>query len=203
MEASVASQVFGRLDRELWIVTAADGRRRGGMVATFVSHASLVDSLPRALIAVAKQHHTWQLIEASDAFGLHLISAGQVDWVWHFGLQSGCDVDKLSGFAVEEGQSGAPLLSDALGRLDCRVEARMDIGDRTVYLAEVVDARNNRDELPLTMKELLRTAPPERLDELKKLRDRDSAINAQAILAWRKFRVQSSEFRVDAANFEL
>ena len=194
MNPSVASQVFGRLDRELWIVTAANGGRRGGMVATFVSHASLVDSLPRALIAVAKQHYTWQLIEASDAFGLHLISAGQLDWVWHFGLQSGCDVDKLSAFAVEVGHTGAPLLSDALGWLDCRVEARMDVGDRTVYLAEVVDARDNRDESPLTMKELLRVAPPERLNELKQLRERDSAIDAQAILDWRKFRVQSSEF---------
>lgn len=186
MQPSVASQVLGRLDRELWIVTAADGRRRGGMVATFVSHASLVDSLPRALIAVAKQHHTAQLIEASNAFGLHLISASQLDWVWHFGLESGRTLDKLAGFVVEEGLTGAPLLSDALGWLDCRVETRMDIGDRTVYLAEVVAARDNRDEPPLTMKELLRIAPPERLDDLKQLRERDSAIDAEAILAWRE-----------------
>ena len=186
MDTSAAAQIFEQIDRELWIVTAAHGGRRGGLIATFVSHASLVPSLPRALIAVAKQHHTWQLIEVSHAFGLHLISARQLDRVWHFGLRSGRDVDKLAGFAIESGVTGSPLLSDSLGWLDCRVESQMDIGDRTVYLAEVVAARYHRDEPPLTMKELLRIAPPERLHELKQLRDRDSAIDAQAILAWRE-----------------
>jgi flavin reductase (DIM6/NTAB) family NADH-FMN oxidoreductase RutF len=186
MDTSAATQVFEQIDREVWIVTAADGGRRGGLIATFVSHASLVPSLPRALIAVAKQHQTWPLIEASQAFGLHLISARQLDLVWHFGLQSGRDVDKLAGFALQPGVTGAPLLNDALGWLDCRVENQMDIGDRTVYLAEVVAARHHRDEPPLTMKELLKIAPPERLHELKQLRDRDSAIDAQAILAWRE-----------------
>ena len=185
MNASAASQIFEQIDRELWIVTAANGGRRGGLVATFVSHASLVESLPRALIAVARQHHTCQLIEASKAFGLHLISARHLDWIWHFGLQSGREIDKLSGYALEQGVSGAPLLSDSLGWLDCRVETQMDTGDRTVYLAEVVAARHHRDEPPLTIKELLRISPRERLHELKQLRDRDSAIDAQAILAWR------------------
>jgi hypothetical protein len=35
------------------------------------------------------------------------------------------------------------------------------------------------------MKELLSVAPPERLERLKQLRERDSRIDAQAILAWR------------------
>ncbi|HEV3339205.1 MAG TPA: flavin reductase family protein [Pirellulales bacterium] len=185
MDIAAASQLVGQTDRELWIVTAADGQRRGGLVATFVCLASLVEELPRVLIALAKQHHTQQLIEVSGVFGLHLIAARQLDWVWRFGLRSGRDFDKLAGLAHESGETGAPLLSDALGWLDCRVETRLDTGDRTVYLAEVVAARMNHDEPPLTMKELLKIVPPERLAQLKQLRERDSRIDAQAILAWR------------------
>ncbi|HVA46541.1 MAG TPA: flavin reductase family protein [Pirellulales bacterium] len=185
MDISAASQLFSRTDRELWVVTSFDGRRRGGLVATFVGNASLVDSLPRALLAVAKQHHTWRLIEASDAFGLHLISARQLDWVWNFGIGSGRDRDKLAGYAIDDGVTGSPLLSEALGWLDCRVEARLDGGDRTIYLAEVVAARNDGSEPPLTVRELLRIAPADRLAQLKQLRESDSAIDAQAILAWR------------------
>lgn len=188
MDISPANQLFNLTDRELWIVTSADGDRRGGLVATFVCRASLVDELPRVLVALSKQHHTRQLIEVSNSFGLHLISPGQMDWLWHFGIQTGGDLDKLAGWATETAVTGAPLLTKALGWLDCRVENRMDTGDRSVYIAEVVAARFFRDEPPLTMKQLLKTAPRDRLDQLDDLRRRDSQIDAEAILAWRKAR---------------
>lgn len=186
LDVSAANQLFNLTDRELWIVTAAQGDRRGGLVATFVCRASLVDSLPRVLAALSKQHHTRQLIEESGAFGLHLISAKQIDWVWHFGMESGHTADKLSGWSTEAAVTGAPLLSEAIGWLDCRVETRLDTGDRTVYVAEVLSARQMRDEPPLTMKELLRIAPRDRLHELEQLRQRDSARDAEAIIAWRR-----------------
>lgn len=181
-----ANDLFNLTDRELWIVTAAHGDRRGALVATFVCRASLVDSLPRVLAALAKQHHTRQLVEASGCFGLHLFSAKQIDWVWRFGIPSGQQVDKLAGLACQTAVTGAPLLSEAIGWLDCRVESRMDTGDRTVYIAEVVAAHQDRSEPPLTVQELLKLAPPERRDELDQLRKRDSAIDAQAMLAWRE-----------------
>lgn len=186
MNEEVAAELLSRIDRELWLVTAADGERRGGLIATFVCHASLVETLPRMLVALARHHHTWELIEASGAFGLHLLGREHLDLVWRFGLQSGRDIDKLAGLTVETATAGAPLLTDALGWLDCRVEERFDMGDRTIYLAEVVAARKISDEPPLTMKQLLQIAPRERLDELSRLRQRDSAIDAEAILTWRK-----------------
>ena len=158
------------------------------MIATFVSHASLAPELPRVLMAVASQHFTWELIEANGAFGLHLIGEEQLDWVWRFGLPSGRDTDKLAGLAIETAVTGSPLLPGALGWLDCRVEARLDTGDRTAYLAEVVAARTIRNSRPLTLQRLLQLAPVERKQELRALRQRDAAIDAKAILAWRAAR---------------
>src|SRR6516225_194631 len=94
------ASLFARTDRELWLLTAAAGGRRGGLIATFVSQASIVPDLPRVVVGIAKQHHTWGLIEASGAFALHLLSADELDWVWRFGLQSGRDSDKLDGLAT-------------------------------------------------------------------------------------------------------
>lgn len=186
MYEQITADLLNRIDRELWLVTAADGARRGGLIATFVCQASLVESLPRMLVALAKHHHTWQLIEASGAFGLHLLGRKHLDLVWRFGLESGRDTDKFAGLATETAKTGAPLLADAFGWLDCRVEARFDMGDRTIYVAEIVDARKISDEPPLTMKQLLQIASRERLDELSRLRQHDSAIDAEAILAWRQ-----------------
>jgi flavin reductase (DIM6/NTAB) family NADH-FMN oxidoreductase RutF len=178
--------LFDLVDRQLWVVTAQAGGRRGGLVATFVSQASIVAELPRVVIGIAREHFTWELVEASRAFGLHLLGEEHLDWVWRFGLASGRTADKLAGLATETGLTGSPLLSDALGWLDCRVEATLDTGDRTLYLAEVVRERVTRPGAPLTFKRLLRLAPPGRLDELKRAYQEDGSRDALAIRAWRR-----------------
>jgi flavin reductase (DIM6/NTAB) family NADH-FMN oxidoreductase RutF len=182
------SDIFDRLDRELWVITARDGERCSGLIATYVSKVSLVPALPRVTIALAKHHFTHELIEASGAFAMHLITEDQIDWVWRFGIPSGREVDKLRGFATSTGASGSPILTDALAWLDCRVETRMDTGDRTVYLAEVLDAGCRMLDAggrPLTFKRLLELAPAERLRELKLGMEHDVEIDRAAILEWR------------------
>jgi flavin reductase (DIM6/NTAB) family NADH-FMN oxidoreductase RutF len=181
----MTASLFARTARELWLLTAAAGGRRGGLIATFVGEASIVPDLPRVVVGIAKQHHTWQLIEASGAFALHLLGEEHIDWVWRFGLRSGRDLDKLAGLAVTAGTTGSPILSDALGWLECRVEARLDTGDRTVYLAAVVREEARSDTPPLTARRMIELAPPERLRELKEQMARDIDIDGAAIRAWR------------------
>jgi len=172
-------------NRELWVVTARAGSRTGGLIATFVNSASIVPELPRVLIGVARQHYTWELIEASDAFALNLLGTENLPWIRRFGLQSGRDFDKLAGVKTESSVTGSPLLADALGWLDCRVEARLEIGSRTIYLAEVVDARIRSHEDPLTVLQLLCKLPAKESKELGQQMLHDAAVEAEAIRAWR------------------
>jgi flavin reductase (DIM6/NTAB) family NADH-FMN oxidoreductase RutF len=188
MDATAAATLFAWLDREVWLVTAGAGPRRGGLIATFVSEASIVPDLPRVLVGLARQHHTWDLVEASGAFALHLLGEQHVELVWRFGLHSGRDVDKFAGLGIRTEATGSPLLEDAVGWLDCRVEDRLDTGDRTVYLAAVLQAQVTHFAPPLTVKRLLELAPPEQLAELKRQRHSDSYRDAEAILAWRRER---------------
>ncbi len=171
------TNIIRLLDREIWLVTATHDSRRAGMIATFVSHASIVPESPRMLIGIAKQHHTWSVIEASRAFTLHLLDEKQIELVWLFGLQTGHAVDKFAGLAP---------IDAGVAVLDCRVETALDTGDRTVYLAEVVDARACKSTTPLTMKRVLQLAPPERLRELRERLERDAAVDGEAIRKWRE-----------------
>ncbi len=186
MSAAAVAAVLGQLDRELWLVTAAAGPRRGGLIATFVSSASIVPELPRMLVGIARQHHTWELIEASNAFALHLLGEEHIDWVWRFGLESGRDTGKLAGLATRPGTTGAPLLTDAAAWLECRVEARLDTGDRTVYLAEVMDGRQQKTIPILMARRMLELASPENKRMLRDQLNRDAAVDAAAIQAWRQ-----------------
>jgi flavin reductase (DIM6/NTAB) family NADH-FMN oxidoreductase RutF len=185
MDATAASTLFAWLDREIWLVTAQAGAHRGGLIATFVHPVSIVPDLPRMLVALSRQHHTWKLIEQSNAFALHLLGERHLDWVWRFGLESGRERDKLHGLRVRQMSTGSPVLEDAIGWLDCRVEGRLDTGDRTVYLAEVVQGGVTHFAPPLTLQRLLQLAPPAQLAELKRQLHHDSEIDAEAIRQWR------------------
>jgi flavin reductase (DIM6/NTAB) family NADH-FMN oxidoreductase RutF len=180
-----AATLFASLDREVWLVTARAGERRGGLIATFVSPASIVPDLPRVAVSLARQHHTWELVEASGCLALHLLSEENLELVWRFGLSSGRDHDKLTGLDIRDGPTGSPLLIGTIGWLDCRVETRMDAGDRTVYVADVVESQVTRFAPPLTTKRLMELAPPARLAEMQRQRHHDSLRDAEAILAWR------------------
>jgi len=173
-----------RLDPTLWVVTAADARGPGGLVATFVSPASIAGAAPRMLVGVARRHHTWQLIEASGAFGLHLLGEENLDWASRFGLESGRSADKFAGLTYRRGVSGSPLLDGAAGWMDCRVEARMETGDRTVYLADVLDARAPA-VAPLSVQAWIPRLPPDARARLTAQYDSDAAEDAASIQAWR------------------
>src|SRR5438132_216552 len=49
------------VDRELWIITASDGPRRGGLVATWVSVASIDRQRPVLLACLAPNRFTTEL----------------------------------------------------------------------------------------------------------------------------------------------
>jgi flavin reductase (DIM6/NTAB) family NADH-FMN oxidoreductase RutF len=186
MDATAAATLFAWLDREVWLVTACAGERRGGLIATSVSEASIVPSMPRVLVGLARHHYTAELVEASGTFALHLLGRANLDWIWRFGLASGRDGDKFAGLEASAAPSGSPVLSGAVGWLDCRVEERLDGGDRLFYLAAVGEGQVTHFGPPLTVKRLLELAPAEQLDLLKRLRHLDAQRDAEAVQTWRE-----------------
>jgi flavin reductase (DIM6/NTAB) family NADH-FMN oxidoreductase RutF len=185
MPDRAALDVFARLDPPVWLVTAQAAGRRGGLIATFVNQASIAPDCPRVLVGLARQHFTWELVEQSRCFALQLLGEAHLDWVWRFGLSSGRDTDKFAGLETVATPLGTPRLAAALAWLDCRVEAALDTGDRSVYLAAVTDAGQTGATPPLTMQRVLQLAPPERLVELKRQLERDQVRDTAAIRAWR------------------
>jgi flavin reductase (DIM6/NTAB) family NADH-FMN oxidoreductase RutF len=179
------AQVFALTDREVWLLAARHGSARAGLIATFVNQASIVPDAPRVVVGLAKQHHTWQAVDASRRFVLHLLAEDQIDLVWRFGLQSGREVDKWAGLACDDSALGGPRVKEALAWIDCRVEAALDIGDRTIYAAEVLAVSLERTAPPLTMRRLIELAPPECLRAMRDGLLRDGAVDAAAIQQWR------------------
>ena len=188
--AAMSTTTFGELftelvDPTLWLVTAANGGERGGLIATFVVSASLVPDEPRVAIGIAKHHFTWRLIDRSRAFALHLVDLARPEWVRRFGLRSGREADKFAGLAPEVGATGAPLLADALLWSECVVEAALDTGDRSLFLGRVTRFGQGPPGRPLTMSAMSKALEDADRRELADRLARDIAADAAAIREWR------------------
>src|SRR5215207_4278723 len=153
---------FGRLytelvDPPLWLVTSAHGGDRGGLIATFVSNAALAPDEPPLILAIAKHHFTWGIIERSRAFSLHLIDQTRIEWVRRFGLSSGHQEDKFIGLTPATGSNGAPVFADVVLWSECTVEAAFETGDRSLFLGRVTDCGQGGGGRLLTMSEMLKS----------------------------------------------
>ena len=181
-------QIYPGLNRELWLVSASDGSRRTGLIAANVDSVSLVPDMPRVTVAIAKHHFTHDLIEASGAFAMQLVDEPHIDWVYRFGITTGRDNDKFADLNTSTTPTGSPILTDGPNWLDCRVEARFDTGDRTIYLAEVLDAHLNHPAAGLSIKRLLELAPPDKLQAMHQAMQHDIPLDRTAIRSWRRDR---------------
>ncbi len=177
--------VLQSLHHDLWIVTAADGDRRGGLVATWVMQASLDLDPGIMVISLAVNHFTRELVDASGAFSLHLIAERHAAMAVRFATKSGRDIDKLEGVGWTVGVTGAPRLSDVLGWLDCRVIARLSSGDRIYYWAEVAAGGGPMDAKPLTDIQWFSRLEDEDLARLQAGRNNDIRLHRPLFDQWR------------------
>jgi flavin reductase (DIM6/NTAB) family NADH-FMN oxidoreductase RutF len=185
-EPRAIDEVFQLLDRPVWIITAAAGQRRGGLVATWVSQAALDAQRPVLLTAIAPTHFTAELILESRAFAAHLLAAEQIEHVWRFGLGSGRGHDKLAGIETVAGVSGSPILPGVLAWLDCRMIKHYDAGDRLFFWADVLAGRRTGRQAPLRENELLALASPEQKRQLKDNLLADIGLLRPLADAWRQ-----------------
>ncbi len=179
--------LFDQCGPALWLVTAAHEDGRGGLVASFVAKVSLPKAFPRVAIGIAKHHYTWSLIQGSGAFGLHLLGEKNTELAIRFGLQSGHDVDKYDGLPFRIARTGNPILLETLGWLDCRVETDLDIGDRTMFVAEVLDGEASTGAV-LKTHSLMAMLSPAQLAEMRRAFEQDSELDSAAIIKWRQTR---------------
>jgi len=177
--------VFKSVNRELWIVTAAAGERRGGLVATWVSQASLDPQKPVVAVGIAPNHHTAELIEESGGFALHMLRTDQAELAWNFAIGSGRDRDKLAGLAFSSGESGSPVLVGTLAWLDCRVLSRFDTGDRIFYWADIISGQREVEGEPMRVNDLIAAADGEQLAALGQDLSTDIELQRPLAEAWR------------------
>jgi len=143
-------------------VTASAAGRGNGQIANSAQRASLVPSLPRISLYISKTNFTHDLVYRSGVFGVHLLRTDQWELIWHLGLQSGRDLDKLASLDVRRGEIGCPMLVDCHTAYECRVVNAMDAGAATFFLGDIVSSVRGTGDAVMTSDFFRANISPER-----------------------------------------
>jgi flavin reductase len=140
--------MMGRFATGVTVVAARHGPLLAGMTANAVASISI--DPPLMMASIARRAETHGAIIGSHAFALSVLAADQQELAECFAQPT--TADKLKRFcdaAWHEAETGSPILEDALAYFDCRLTARHDGGDHTVFLGEIVAAGYREDADPL------------------------------------------------------
>jgi flavin reductase (DIM6/NTAB) family NADH-FMN oxidoreductase RutF len=148
------------------ITTVLDGRANG-LMSLSASAGGIVPELPRITISLTKYNFTHDMVVQSGVFVMHLLS-NEPDMIdaslailMGLGGSSGREGDKMAAFATKPGETGAPILLDALSYVEGRVCGSLDAEENTIFLADVVGAERLRKGGRLNIGEAWSKLPPE------------------------------------------
>jgi len=121
------------------IVTAAHEGQRYGMTVNSLASVSLEP--PIVCLTLKRLTHTHDLVERSGEFAVTILSDSQRELSDRFAGKIPDIHDRFEGVETETLLLNAPLIKGGLAYLNCRVINSQLVGENTLFLAEVIAAK--------------------------------------------------------------
>ncbi|GAA0964354.1 flavin reductase family protein [Actinocorallia libanotica] len=141
-------RVIGRFATGITVVTTvADGVDHAMTMNAFTS-VSLDPLL--VLFCVEKKARFHRVVLARDTWAVSILGEDSEAASSWFATRGRSWDDQMEGWATHRGElTGAPILDEAIGSLECRTHAVHDAGDHTVVIGEVLSVGAPADRGPL------------------------------------------------------
>ena len=137
-------QVLGHFPTGVVVVTAAnDGTPAGLAVGSFASV-----SLDPPLVAFfpGRSSSSWPHIEKAGYFCVNILGEHQEDICRIFASRGS---DKFATIGWKRGRTGAPILNDVIGWIECSIERVDEVGDHYFVVGRVIDLEVAHEGGPL------------------------------------------------------
>ena len=159
MDANTKKITLRMIPYGIYVLTADDGK--GNIAAATVNWVTQTAfAPPLVVVGVKTDSGAYQVIKAARSFALNMLGKEHKNLAFTFFRPADVSDGKLSGQPYRKGETGAPILADAPGAVECRVTAVVEQGDHHIVVGEVVEAHLNRpftgrpDAAILEMKDL-------------------------------------------------
>ena len=148
-QRAVASEQFRDAMRHfpagVTVVTVRSGDEVHGL--TVSSFVSVSPDPPLVAVVIDHRHTAYPLLEREGAaFAVNVLGQEQVELSNRFAWLK--DEDRFGAGEWTTAATGAPVLTDALAWLDCRVWSRQPAGSHTIYIGEVCASSVPRPDEP-------------------------------------------------------
>ena len=129
------------------IVTSIYEGKQYGMTVNSFTSISLEP--PLICVTLKRLTHTHDLVVKSGMFSVTVLTAAQKELSDRFAGKMPNIIDRFAGLATETISLDAPVFKDGMAYFDCRVVNSMPVGENTLFIAEVLDARGEGEGEPL------------------------------------------------------
>jgi flavin reductase (DIM6/NTAB) family NADH-FMN oxidoreductase RutF len=151
MDPALKKRALRLLTYGLYVVTARHGDSCTAGTITWLSQCSFEP--PLVMVGIQRKSSLHKVVAASHAFAVNVPGKNQKKLATHFFKTAEHSGNKLGGYEIEPGATGAPVLADVPAWFECRVVEEIRRGDHTIFIGEVVAAGVRRDEEPLTLRD--------------------------------------------------
>lgn len=138
-ESALKSFTYG-----IYFLGTRSGDKVNAMIASWVTQVSFSPKLVG--VGVKKERYSHSLLEEGGVFSLCVLGTQFKDKLSLFKADKTFGENDISGFEHEILKTGAPVLKDCIGFVECRVVQKVETGDHTLFIGEVVNERFNSGE---------------------------------------------------------
>ncbi len=138
-EGKEPAAAVGRIPSGLFVVTARRGDDETGFLASWVQQCSFEPLQVTVAVKAGRTVNDW--LTPGAPFVVNVLEEDQTDYLVHFGKGFALGEPAFEGLEVDRTSAGAPVLTEALAFLDCRVAGRCTAGDHDLVIGRVVGGR--------------------------------------------------------------
>ena len=150
MDAQAKKTILRKMPHGVYIVGVRNGAEVNAFTGTWLTQVSITP--PLVALGVKKDTHSFSMIKAGRVFSVNFLRKDQKAVAEHFVKPATVAGEKLKDVRYRRGATGAPILEDALGFIECEVrEIANESGDHAVVIGEVIEAGVHKDEPALTL----------------------------------------------------
>jgi flavin reductase (DIM6/NTAB) family NADH-FMN oxidoreductase RutF len=129
------------------IVTSIYEEQQYGM--TINSFTSISLEPPLICVTLRKLTHTHDLVVKSGMFSVTILTSAQKELSDRFAGKIPNIANRFEGLQTETISLDSPVFKQGMAYFDCNVVSSMPVGENTLFIAEVVDARGEGEGDPL------------------------------------------------------
>jgi flavin reductase (DIM6/NTAB) family NADH-FMN oxidoreductase RutF/rubredoxin len=146
----VDAKAMHALSYGLYVVASKNDDRINGQIANTVLQISS-DPVTVA-VSINKQNLTHEFITASGKFSVSILAQETpLEFIGHFGFNSGRDLDKFADIDWTKSPAGLPYLSEnTVACLEASVVNQIDVHTHTVFIGTITDAKVVTGAEPMT-----------------------------------------------------